>query len=86
MANPGSIVLRPGGKYSETTVITGMLGTVKDDPEARELLRVFSEELRRSFSEIKGYWVGPNALKLLKDGGRLTNAVAAPVEYDLEVE
>jgi hypothetical protein len=84
--NPGSIVLRPGGKYLGSVVITGMLGTVKDDRQARKLLDAFINELRLEFSAIKEYSVGPAALKLLKAGGRLTNAVTASTEYDLSTE
>ena len=83
MANPGTIVLRPGGKHHESVVIAGMVGSVKHDPEANKLLKAFSTEIKLLFTEIKGCWVGPTALRLHKAGARLTNAVTSPDEYDL---
>ena len=83
MDNPGTIVFRPGGEYFDSAVISGLAGTVKDDLTARDLLNAFSDEIRSRFSAVKDCWVGPAALRNLRKGARLTNAVAAPSEYDL---
>jgi hypothetical protein len=83
LANPGTVVLRLGGKYLDSAVISGMVGTVKDDRTARELLKAFSDEIQRRFTAIKGCWVGPSALSLLRAGSRLTNSATAHFEYDL---
>ncbi len=83
LSNPGTIVLRPGGKYLDSAVISGLVGSVKDDPVAKELLSLFLEEIRRRFTAVKGCWVGPGALRNLREGARLTSAITAPSEYDL---
>lgn len=84
LANPGTLVFRPGGKVpASSVVIGGSVGTVKDDSGAAELMKLFSDEIRNRFTRVKGLWVGPSALAILRAGGRLTNAVSAPVEYDL---
>lgn len=84
LVNPSTVVFRPGGKVPALkVVIGGAIGTVKEDPEAAALLKLFSDEIRNRFVRVKGFWVGPSALAILRAGGRLTNAVSAPVEYDL---
>ncbi|MBC7928242.1 MAG: hypothetical protein H7039_21565 [Bryobacteraceae bacterium] len=81
--NLGTIVFRPGGKYFDSAVISGLAGTVRDEPISKELLTAFSAEIRSRFTAVKECWVGPAALRNLREGARLTNAVTAQPEYDL---
>lgn len=81
--NPGTVVLRPGGFWGDSSVIQGMVGSVHGDPIANELLASFSKEIKTRFTKIKGVWVGDVALHMLNSGMRLTQAVSAPREYDL---
>jgi hypothetical protein len=81
--NPGTIVFRPGGTYLDSAIICGMVGTTKDDPIAKQLHSAFSEGIRSRFVAMEGCWVGPGAVKRLREGARLTSAVVAPSDYDL---
>ena len=83
LENPGTIVIRPGGRYGESAVIAGMVGSVHDDPETENLFSDFSQALKKHFTRVKSYLVGPGARKLLNSGGRLTKNVNAPKEFDL---
>ena len=87
LANPSTVVFRPGGMVpTSNVVIGGTVGTVRDDPGAEKLMKLFSGEIRNRFVRIKGLWLGPSTLAVLRAGGRLTNAVSAPLEYDLSIE
>lgn len=83
--NPGSIVIRPGGRYGDVAVIAGMVGSVHDDDETENLLSDFSEALEKHFTRVKSYLVGPGARKLLSSGTRLTKDVNSPKEFDLAI-
>jgi hypothetical protein len=80
LANPGTITLRPSGKYGDSAVIAGMIGTVHRDLAAEELMRVF---LKATFVKVKSYSVGPAARKLLGTGVRFTASIHSPTEFDL---
>lgn len=84
LANPRTIVFRPGGKFSDTCLIAGEVGTASENPQALEIFRVFSRETRRQFTKIKSFYVGREAGELLDMGWRLTTDVKAPALYDLK--
>jgi len=50
---------------------------------AKHLLQKFTYEVRKRFERIRGYYVGPEAHELLKEGKRLTIAEQSPREFDL---
>jgi hypothetical protein len=86
LSNPYTVVFRPGGMHSETTVIAGMVGTVNDAPTGTELMKIFTHEIKCHFSRVRDYWVGPDAFHLLQGGARLTSSASAPSEFDLKLE
>jgi hypothetical protein len=81
--NPESITIKPGGRYGDSAIIAGMVGTVHHDDRAEELFAAFIKAFRMRFIKAKSYIVGPEALKLLKSGFRLTQSMKAPTEFDL---
>lgn len=83
LANPGTVVIRPGGMYRDSAVIAGMVGTVHHDEKAATLMKAFSSSLKGDFTRVKSYIVGPEARKLHDLGVRLTTSLAAPQEFDL---
>lgn len=83
MINPCTVVLRPGGKYCDSAVIAGMVGTVSNDPTSIKLMKAFSDEIKKTFTAVRGNRVGCTALDLLKTGMRLTSDVRTSLEYDL---
>jgi hypothetical protein len=83
LVNPATIVVRPGGQYSDSALIGGMVGTIHKDPTAKGLYKAFSVKIRKNFTSVRGNWVGAFALRILESGGRLTDSISFPREYDL---
>jgi hypothetical protein len=82
-ANPGTVVIEPGGVYKDSTLIVGTVGTVHEDEKAAKLMKAFSSALKQDFTKMKSYLVGPEAKKLYGSGIRLTHSAFAPAEFDL---
>jgi hypothetical protein len=82
--NPYSIMFQPGGMYNETCLIRGTIATISDAKESRELYRFFSKTIIKNCKRIKGWYIGPEAMKLAKSGTRLITMHASqdPI-YDL---
>src|SRR5260221_11486302 len=83
-ANPDSVVLTPGGAWNEDVVLSGRVATSSQSKASRPLMRRFQAAIKKTFVIVRGYYVGPKALVLLKSGKRLNHAVQCPREYDLE--
>jgi hypothetical protein len=80
--NPNSVTFSPGGEF-DGCIIKGELATGNRSGTALDLFRLFEQEIRRSFKNIKGYRVGPTALAALDAGVRLTHDVGMSPLYDL---
>lgn len=50
---------------------------------AKAIQSAFSNAIGKLFVRVSAFRVGPNALKMLDSGGRLTIAVQSPPQYDL---
>lgn len=85
LANPATVVLVPGGLYSDQVLIMGELSTVSEDERSTKLFRRLSDMMKKGFNKIDGTLVGPGAAKLWKTGVRLTADVRSPKEYDLSL-
>lgn len=85
LSNPDSLILMPAGMWKEDVVLGGMIGTASQSPVARMLLKRFEAVFRKSFCRVGAYWVGPDAMELLRTGKRLTASVQSPPEYDLRI-
>ena len=85
--NPGTMTLTPAGLW-KGMLLAGNVGTVHDDSEAQSLIRWFQSALKaENFSKAGRFWVGQEALGILKSGGRLsTTAEQSPPEFDLQPE
>lgn len=85
LSHPESVVLRPGGVFSEAEcIIAGQVGTTTDDKWSVDLYKILFSEFKKQFIKIKSFYVGKIAAKKLDDGVRLTTNVKAPREYDLQ--
>jgi len=82
--NPDTIVMNPGGLWKPDIIISGSFATISENPVAQSLMRIVRHTVRRSFTRIKAFWVGPEALKSLRSGWRLTGAEQSPREFDLQ--
>ncbi len=82
--NPNSITLHPGEMINPTMLLKGQIGTISDTPESLALHATFAKVLRKQFIKVQSYWVGPEAVQLLDNGGRLAITEKSPPEYDLK--
>lgn len=83
LLNPDSIVIEHGGLCASNVLISGRVATVSNTPAALRIQRAFTAAMSKSFTRVKAYWVGPQAMILLQKGARLTSDVRSPKEYDL---
>ena len=83
LLNPDSIVIQHGGLCASNVLISGRISTVSNTPSALRMQRAFTAAMSKSFTRVKAYWVGPQAMILMQDGARLTSDVRSPKEYDL---
>lgn len=85
LLNPESIIFQHGGFYSAEILLPGRIATVSYTPAAMKIQRAFSSILAKSFTRVKAYWVGHEALTLLQQGTRLTDGASSPSEFDLKL-
>jgi len=83
LVNPTTIGVRPGGLFGDNVVIAGQLGTASDDPISSELFRLVARSVKKLFTKIKAYWVGPAAVEILDAGGKLSVSSETDPLYDL---
>jgi hypothetical protein len=80
--NPNSVIFLHGG-FFDNVLLYGNIGTVWETKRSLEIYRLFSSIMRDQFSKIGSYYVGKEAGEFLGRGGRLTQAVQSPSQYDL---
>lgn len=83
LANPDSVTFTPGGVRSDDVVLEGRIATASDSAASVSLMKQFRAATRQLFTKVRSRYVGPQALTLLRGGGRLTGAVQSPTECDL---
>lgn len=83
LANPHTIVLKPGG-WSQSCLVSGQLGTASRDPRSVALYRLVSARVRRVFARLGSYYVGAEALRELRAGKRLCIGENASRVFDLK--
>jgi hypothetical protein len=81
--NPESILFCPGGELGERTIIMGDFSTISNTEVSLKLFRTVRSEIRKDFTKIKRYWLGPEALLAFRNGWRLTHAADTSSIYDL---
>jgi len=85
-SNPDSILFCPGGEWKDRTIITGDFSTISDSLVSLRLIRGVRSAVQETFTKIKQYWLGPEALIAFRDGWRLTHAADTSPDYDLREE
>jgi hypothetical protein len=83
LANPDSVEFKPGGVWNEDVVLHGRIATASESQISRALMKRFQAAVRKTFSKVKAFYVGPKALALLESGKRLTISAQSPREFDL---
>ena len=81
--NPDSVVLIAGGEWRDGSLIAGSVATISTSEFSQALMNSARAALKKYFTRVQTYWVGPEALVALRKGKRLTDAVQSPAEYDL---
>lgn len=75
----------PGGVYGDRFVIDGDVGVNMGTEESIKLCKEFIRKLRKGWTRIHSYYVGPQALQLMKEGYRLTSSIHSPESFDLRL-
>jgi len=81
--NPDSVTLNVGGEWVDGSLISGGATTNSETPISQSLMRAIHSGIKKHFTRVQAFWVGPEALASLRAGKRLTYAVQSPPEYDL---
>lgn len=82
--NPDTVTFTPGGILNKDIVLHGRIATVSESPASQALMKRFQGAIKRTFSKVKAFHVGPKALALLQCGTRLTISAQSPREFDLK--
>src|SRR5262249_49812017 len=83
LLNSDSVEFKPGGVWNEDVVLHGRVATASESQMSQTLMKRFQAAIKKAFSKVKAYYVGPQALKLLQSGKRLTISAQSPKEFDL---
>jgi hypothetical protein len=86
MENPTAFSFKPAGRFGEKTIIQGCVGTATGNPKSIASCKLFWRGLSNGFKKVNGYYVGPEAYRLLEQGWRLTPATQCPPDLDLRIE
>jgi len=81
--NPDSVVFHPGGEWTDGALISGSFTTISKSQIPQSLMRAVHSSIKKHFTRVQTFWVGPEALVAFRSGRRLTSAVQSPPEYDL---
>jgi hypothetical protein len=81
--NPDSIIFFPGGEWADGALISGSFTTISKSPLSQSLMRTVHSGIKKHFTRVQAFWVGPEALVAFRSGRRLAYAIQSPPEYDL---
>jgi hypothetical protein len=83
--NPDTVTFTPSGVWNEDVVLYGRVATVSDTKLSQKLMRRFHSAAKRCFTKMEEYYVGSNAVVLLRAGKRLTIGAHSPLDCDLRI-
>jgi hypothetical protein len=83
LRNPDTVLFCPAGIWKPEIIIAGSVTTISDTAYAQSLMRLFTRTIRKHFTKVKVFWVGPEAMIGFRRAYRLTIAEQSPTEYDL---
>lgn len=83
LSNPDTVTFSAGGIWKDKIVLYGRVATISDSGPSQALMRRYHSAIKKHFSRIKAFYVGPEALTLLRGGARLTIAEQSAREFDL---
>jgi hypothetical protein len=67
-------------------LLPGLADTLHQAQASQRLMKGFLQSLKRNgFTKVESWWLGPEAMQMLRGGKRLTKtAVQSPPEFDLK--
>lgn len=85
--NEESVILGMAGLWKTGTLLPGNIATLHQTPAAQQLMKWFLSALKREgFTKVREWWLGPDAMEMLKAGKRLTvTAEQSPPAFDLKL-
>jgi hypothetical protein len=86
LRNPDSVTFTPAGIWDDDVILHGRVATASDSEASQALMRRFHVAIKKGFAKVKAFYVGPQAMELLKAGKRLTIAAQSPREFDLAAQ
>ena len=84
-SNPESVVLNPGGEWTDGSLIAGLIATMWQTSTSQSLMRLARSAIKAHFTRINAFWVGPEVLTAFQKGTRLCVAIQSPSEFDLRI-
>jgi hypothetical protein len=83
--NEETVILTMAGTWKDM-LLPGIMDTLHETPEAQQLMKWFLAALKaEGFTKVDMYWVGKEALEMLRTGKRLADAEQSPPEFDLKL-
>lgn len=85
--NEETTILTMAGLWEDGTLLPGSMDTLHQTPVAQQLMKWFLAALKKEgFIKIESWWVGREAMDMLRSGKRLTTtAVQSPPAFDLKL-
>src|SRR5438132_7538400 len=68
LANPDSVGFTPGGMWNEDVVLNGCVRTASESQASQALMKRFQAAIKKTFSKVRAFYVGPKAHTLLDSG------------------
>ena len=84
MANPGTVVLKPGIDKNDSALVAGTMGTIHGDNTSSMLMRIFAAEVKSRFQRIKNLGGRTRRRDSIRHT-KLTHSITAPPDYDLSL-
>lgn len=86
LVNPDSVTFTPGGVWGRDIVLHGRVATASESGVSQQLMKQFQSVIRKRFTKVKAFWLGPLALERFRSDARLTMSADSPRDYDLVAE
>lgn len=83
LQNPDTVLIHLGIRKGEI-LSPGSLSTVSRTAESVSLFKNLERHFKKRCKKVKSYWVGPEALVLLRSGWRLASSETSSRTYDLQ--
>jgi hypothetical protein len=85
-SNEETVILTMGGLWKDGILLEGLMDTLHQTPVAQQLMKWFLGALKQEgFTKVESWWLGKEALEMLRAGKRLTQAAQSPPEFDLRL-